>query len=117
LYFIFTYVYFIIYYLYILDVFFIYISNVILVSPLKTSPLSLLTNPTTDPDIPLSWGIELSQDQGPLLPLMTNKAIHIYEHQYACAINPTPHIENRNTYILQDEMVPTFSTCTQEVED
>ena len=30
------------------------------------------------PDIPLHWGIEPSQDQGPLLPLMPNKAILCY---------------------------------------
>jgi hypothetical protein len=69
-----------------LDIFFIYISNVIafLVSPLKTfspSPLPcLLTHPLPlpDHDSPLYWGIEPSQDQGPLLPLMTNKAILCY---------------------------------------
>ena len=27
---------------------------------------------------PLNWGIKLSQDQRPLLPLMSNKAIHCY---------------------------------------
>ena len=49
-----------------------------LVSPLKTpipSPLPLLPNlptPIPDPGIPLHWGIELSQDQGPFLPLMSN---------------------------------------------
>ena len=45
--------------------------------PLKIpySPLPLLPNPPTPipgPGIPLYWGIEPSQDQGPLLPLMTN---------------------------------------------
>jgi hypothetical protein len=30
------------------------------------------------PGIPLHWGIEPSQDQGPLLPLMPTKAIYIY---------------------------------------
>jgi hypothetical protein len=52
-----------------------------LVSPLKTPsppipfPLPLLTNPSTSLPglgIPLHWGIEPSQDQGPLLPLMTD---------------------------------------------
>ena len=55
-----------------------------LVSPLKTLyslPLPLLTNSPT----PTSWPwhsptleIEPSQNQGPLLPLMTNKAILCY---------------------------------------
>jgi hypothetical protein len=49
-----------------------------LVTPLKIPyPLSfpLLPNPPTPipgPGIPLYWGIEPLQDQGPLLPLMTN---------------------------------------------
>jgi hypothetical protein len=45
------------------------------------NPLSLLTNPPTPASclgIPLHWGIEPSQDQGPLLPLMLNKAILCY---------------------------------------
>jgi hypothetical protein len=63
-----------------LDIFFIYISNVI---PFPTFPpkilyplpLPLLPSPPTPipgPGIPLYWGIEPSQDQGPLLPLMTD---------------------------------------------
>jgi hypothetical protein len=49
-----------------------------LVSPLKTPyppAFSLLPNPPTPipgPGIPLYCGIEPSQDQGPLLPLMTD---------------------------------------------
>jgi hypothetical protein len=62
------------------DIFFIYISNVIpfLVSLLKTPyhlSLPVLTNtPFTipGPGIPLYWDIELSQDQGPVLPLVNN---------------------------------------------
>ena len=34
--------------------------------------------PLPCPDIPLQWGMEPSQDQGPLLPLMTDKAILCY---------------------------------------
>jgi hypothetical protein len=64
-----------------LDIFFIYISNAIPFpsfpsgNPLSSPPLpwfpthSLLS---LGPDIPLYWGIEPSQDQGPLLPLMTD---------------------------------------------
>jgi hypothetical protein len=57
-----------------------------LVSPLKIPyplPLALLPNPPTPipgPSIPLHWGIEPSQDQGPLLPLMINKAILYYKY-------------------------------------
>ena len=50
-------------------------------NPLSHPPSPLLTNPSTllpCPDIPLHWGIESSQDQGPLLPLMFNKAILCY---------------------------------------
>jgi hypothetical protein len=61
------------------DIFFIYISNVIPfhVFPSKTPhplPLLLLTNPLPlpGPGIPLYWRIEPSQDQGPLLLLMTD---------------------------------------------
>jgi hypothetical protein len=77
-----------------LDIFFIYISNVILFTgllphkapyppspclyegaPLPTHPLLL-----SCPGIPLHWGIEPPQAQGPLLPLMSNKNIlcHIW---------------------------------------
>jgi hypothetical protein len=49
-----------------------------LVSPPKIPylfPLPLLPNPPTStpgPGIPLYWGIEPSQDLGPLLPLITD---------------------------------------------
>ena len=66
-------------FLFLLDVFFIYISNVIpfpgfpsenTISP-PTSPCSP-THPLLlpGPGIPLHWGIEPSQDQGPFLPLI-----------------------------------------------
>ena len=68
--------------------FFIYISNVTpyLVSPLKTpypSPNSTPGHQPTHscfpiPGIPLHLGIKPSQDQGPLLPLMSNKATLCY---------------------------------------
>jgi hypothetical protein len=67
--------------------FFIYILNVLpfpgfpsenpVSHPL--SPCSLTHPlPLPCPGIPLHWGIEPSQDQGPLLPLMTVEAIHCY---------------------------------------
>ena len=56
-----------------------------LVSPLKITyaphpSLCSLTHPLLlpSPGIPLYWGIKLSQDQGPLLPLMTDSAILCY---------------------------------------
>ena len=53
-----------------------------LISPPKIpSPFPLLPNPLTPipgPGVPLYWGIEPSQDQGPVLPLMTNWAILCY---------------------------------------
>jgi hypothetical protein len=72
-----------------LGYFFIYILNVI---PISRNPIFLPPSPcfyegvppTTYPllpsssGIPLHWGIEPSQDQGPLLPLMPNKAILCY---------------------------------------
>ena len=42
-------------------------------APLHTHPLLPLS-----PGIPLHWGIEHSQDQGPLLPLMNDKVILCY---------------------------------------
>jgi hypothetical protein len=70
---------------FLLDIFFIYISCYLLTlfpskysvshlpSPcLPTHPLLLLV-----PGILLHWGIEHSQNQGPLFPLMTNKAIYV----------------------------------------
>jgi hypothetical protein len=67
-------------YIFILDIFFTYILNVIpfLVSPPKIPyplPVPLLPNPPTPipgPVIPLYWGIVPSQDLGPLLPLITD---------------------------------------------
>ena len=64
-----------------LDLIFIYISNVIpfpsflFETPLyrpacPCSPTHPL--PVPGPGIPLYWGIESSQDQGPFLPLMVN---------------------------------------------
>jgi hypothetical protein len=66
--------------LFLLDIFFIYISNVI---PFPSFPSENLLLPPSSPcspthtlqlpglGIPLYWGIELSRaDQGPLLPLM-----------------------------------------------
>jgi hypothetical protein len=71
---------------FLLDIFFIYIQMLApsLVSLLKTSypiTLPLLTNlptPASLPWHPLHLGIEPSQDQGPLLPLMFKKANFCY---------------------------------------
>jgi hypothetical protein len=70
-----------------LDIFFIYISNVIHFSGFHTeNPLSAPSPPDSPthslplpgPGIPLHWGIKPSQDQVPLLPLKINKAILCY---------------------------------------
>jgi hypothetical protein len=69
------------YFLFLLDIFFIYISNVIpfpsfpskiplCPAPSPCSPTNPL--PLPGPGISLYWGIEPSQDQRPLLPLMTD---------------------------------------------
>ena len=64
--------------LFLLAIFFIYISNVIPFhsfpskNPLPPPLLPNAPTPIPGPGIPLHWGIEPSQDQGPLLPLMTN---------------------------------------------
>jgi hypothetical protein len=66
---------------FLLDIFFTYISNFIPFpgfpskNPLSTSSSTYLpTHPLLlpGPGIPLHWGIKPSQDQGPLLPLMTD---------------------------------------------
>jgi hypothetical protein len=61
-------------YLFLLDIFFIYISNAIpkalYPSPLPCSPTYPL--PLPGPGIPLYWGIWSSKYQGPLLPLMAD---------------------------------------------
>jgi hypothetical protein len=74
--------------LFLLDIFFIYISNVIPFPPHFPSKSSLSHPPSPCspthplllpcPGIPLHWGIEPSQYQGPLLPLMSHKAILCY---------------------------------------
>ena len=60
-----------------------------LISPFRTS--YLLTPSPCSPTIPLwlsslhiplNWDIESSRDQGPLLPLMTNKVIIYYIHRW-----------------------------------
>jgi hypothetical protein len=57
---------------FLLDIFFIYISNAILkvpyILPLPCSPTHPL--PLPDPGIALYWGIESLKNQGPLLPLI-----------------------------------------------
>ena len=78
-----------------LDIFFIYISNVLpfpgipFRNPLSDPPSSCLyegASPTTHrlllshPGIPLHWGIKHPQAQGPLLLLMSNKAIQGQHH-------------------------------------
>jgi hypothetical protein len=78
---------------FLLDILCIYISNVIPfpVSPLQTpcpiSPFPCFYEgarpptyplPPHRPGIPLHWGIEPSQDQGPLFPLMPDKVILCY---------------------------------------
>jgi hypothetical protein len=69
---------------FLLAIFFIYISNVTPFpgfpseNPPIPSPKSLLTTHPLllpGPGIPLHWDIEPSRDQGPLLPLMTDKTI------------------------------------------
>jgi hypothetical protein len=69
---------------FLLDIFLINISNVI---PFPNSPLKLpIPSPPPPyfyksapcPHTPLHFGIEPSQDQGPLLPLMSDKAILCY---------------------------------------
>jgi hypothetical protein len=71
---------------FLLDVFFIYISNVIPFPAFPSNPPSHSPSPRSPnhplplpcPGIPLHWGIKPSQDQGPLLSLMSNKAIFCY---------------------------------------
>jgi hypothetical protein len=74
-------------FLFLLDIFIIYISNDIPFPGFPSeNPLSYPPSPCSPthplplpgPDIPLQWGIKPSQDQGPLLPLISNKAILCY---------------------------------------
>jgi hypothetical protein len=69
-------------FLFLLDIFFIYISNVFpfsdipLRNPTSHHPFPCLYEGAFYPGIPLHWGIKHPQAQGLLLPLMTNKATH-----------------------------------------
>ena len=82
-----------------------------LISPPKT-PLSHPPSPCSlvhplllpCPGITLHWGIEPSQDQWPLLPLMTNKAILCY----ICSWNQ----ESLHVYSLVGGLVPGSSGGT-----
>jgi hypothetical protein len=88
-----------------LDIFFIYISNIISFPGLTLHPKPLphpsspcLPSPLLPscPGIPLHWGMEHPQAQGPLLPLMSNKAIichicgrsHGFLHVYSLVGGP-----------------------------
>jgi hypothetical protein len=81
-----------------------------LVSPPKIPyplPLPLVPNPPTPiprPGIPLYWGKEPSKDLGPLLPLMTNKAILFY----ICSWSH----ESHHVYSLIGGLVPRSSEGT-----
>jgi hypothetical protein len=66
---------------FLLDIFFNYISNVVPFPSFPSeNPLSFPPSPCSPthplllpgPSIPLYWGIDPSQDQGPVLPLMTD---------------------------------------------
>ena len=95
-----------------LDILFIYISNVISFPSFHSSkPLSHPPSPCYEgaqtpahpllppcPGILLHWGMESSQNQGPLLPLLSNKAIFCY----ICGWSPgTLHV-----YSLINGLVP-----------
>ena len=88
---------------FLLDIFFIYISNVI---PFPGFPSE---NPLSPPvssahqhtllflvlGIPFHWGTEPSQEQGPLLPLVTDKTILCYKwglefHVYSLVVGLVP---------------------------
>ena len=76
-------------------------------SPYSTTPYpSLLTYPLLLPcsDIPLHYGIELSQEQGPIFSLMSHKAI-------LCYICNWSH-ESHHVYSLVDGLVPGCSEGT-----
>ena len=78
-------------------------------SPLPL-PLHLPPNPPTPipgPDIPLYWDIEPSQDLGPLLPLMTDKAI-------LCSICSQSQ-KSQNVFSLICSLVPRSSGATGQV--
>jgi hypothetical protein len=76
------------YFAFLLDIFFIYILNVIpfpgfpsenpLSHPPPPAHQPIHPLPLPCPGIPLQWGIEPSQDQGPVLSLMSHKAILCY---------------------------------------
>ena len=82
-----VYAFYVVFIFFFLDIFFIYISNVIPFPSFPSeNPLSPFPSPYSPthplplpgPGIPLHRGIELSQDQGSLLPLMIDKAIFCY---------------------------------------
>jgi hypothetical protein len=106
-----------------LDIFFIYISNVIpFPGLLSRNPKSYFLSlwlyegappptyplPPSHTGIPLHWGIEPSQAQGLLLPLMVNKVIlcHICSrsprslHVYSLVGGPVPRRSGRGDYFI-----------------
>ena len=102
-------------FLFLLDVFFIYISNVI---PFPDFPIQKHLPPITSPSscssthplllpspgIPPHWGIETSHNQGPPLPLMSDQAI-------LCYICSWSH-ESHHVYSLVGDLVPGSSGDT-----
>jgi hypothetical protein len=103
---------------FLLDIFFIYISNVIPFpgfpsprNPLSHTPSTCFYEgvppstyplPPPLPSIPLHWGIKSSQDQGPLFSLISNKAI-------LCYICNWSHRFLHVCYSLVDGLVPVSS--------
>ena len=84
---------------FLLYIFFVYVSNIIPFLLPVTHPLLL-----PGPGIPLHWGIEPSHDQRPLLPLITNKAIL----WYICILSHEFH----HVYSLIGGLVPGSSGAT-----
>ena len=99
--------------LFLLDLFFIYISNVIPFPHFPSeNPLSHPSSPCSPthpltlscPGISLHWGIEPSQGQGPLLSLMTNKIILCYICSWS--------LESLHVYSLVGGLIPGSSGGT-----
>ena len=75
--------------------------------PLSSPPSTLLTNPPTPATwswIPLFWGIDFSQDQGSLIPLMTYKSILCYKCSWSH--------ESLHVYSFDNGLVSGSSGCT-----
>ena len=81
--------------------------------PYEGAPLTCPL-PPPDPGIPLHWGIESSQDQGPLFPLIQDKAILCF---ICCWSHGFLHVYSLVGVLIETLLVPTTTYMSSFVDE